>query len=46
MITTETENRTTKTEIELYVINKVKELRKAANLSQEKLSLELKFKPH
>ena len=43
MITTETENRTTKTEIELYVINKVKELRKAANLSQEKLSLELKF---
>lgn len=43
MITTETENRTTKTEIELYVINKVKELRKAANLSQEKLSLELKL---
>ena len=43
MITTETENRTTKTEIELYVINKVKELRKAANLSQEKLSLEEKY---
>ena len=43
MITTETENRTTKTEIQLYVINKVKELRKAANLSQEKLSLELKL---
>lgn len=43
MEATKTQIETTKTEIELYVINKVKELRKAAKLSQEKLSLELKL---
>ena len=43
MEVTKTQIETTKTEIELYVINKVKELRKAAKLSQEKLSLELKL---
>ena len=43
MEATKTQIETTKTEIELYVINKVKELRKAAKLRQEKLSLELKL---
>lgn len=32
-----------KTEIELFVINKVKEFRKAAKLSQRKLSMELRL---
>ena len=32
-----------KTEIELFVINKVKEFRKAAKMSQRKLSMELRL---
>lgn len=39
----ETSNKNKKTEIELFVINKVKELRVSAKLSKRKLSLELRL---
>lgn len=43
MTATQGQKKTLKTEIELFITNKVKELRKANNIGQKKLSLELRL---
>lgn len=42
MITTENNVKTKKTEIELYIISKVRELRESRKIGQQKLSIEIK----